>query len=159
MAIGHPQSLQWYGVVKGGVPGQPRHLLWLAPQGPSEMLRWMQRTLLVEHGLSCKKGGFMGQWHDDVCEELAHSCSMALTPARISSKPEIFYGRVLNVAQRRNADEVTALLVLIAHRACPKLVTRSSRHAHSCSCHCSACSHCRSCSYRICRHTKRARGQ
>jgi hypothetical protein len=59
----------------------------------------------VEHGLSCKKGGFVGQRHDDVCEELAHLCSMALTPSRISSEPEIFYGRELNAAQR-NANEV-----------------------------------------------------
>jgi hypothetical protein len=47
----------------------------------------------------------VGQRHDDVCEELAHLCSMALTAARISSKPEIFYGRGLNAVQR-NANEV-----------------------------------------------------
>ncbi len=59
----------------------------------------------MEHGLSCKKGGFVGQRHDDVCKELAHLCSMALSPSRISSEPEIFYGRELNAAQR-NANEV-----------------------------------------------------
>ena len=59
----------------------------------------------MEHGLSCKKGGFVGQRHDDVCEELAHLCSMALTAARISSESEIFYGRGLNAAQS-NANEV-----------------------------------------------------
>ncbi len=47
----------------------------------------------------------MGQRHDDVCEELAHLCLMALRPARIFSEPEIFHGRGLTAAQR-NADEV-----------------------------------------------------
>ena len=42
----------------------------------------------------------MGQQHDDVCKELAHLCSMALMPSRISSKPEFFNGRELNGAQR-----------------------------------------------------------
>jgi hypothetical protein len=55
---------------------------------------------MVEHGLSCKKGGFVGQQHDGVCEELAHLCSMALTPSQISSEPEIFFGRYLTEAQR-----------------------------------------------------------
>jgi hypothetical protein len=50
-------------------------------------------------------GGFVGQRHDDVCEELAHLCSMALTPSQISSEPEIFYGRDLTAAQRP-ANEV-----------------------------------------------------
>jgi hypothetical protein len=62
-------------------------------------------TLTVEHGLICKKGGFIGQQHDNVCEELAHLCSMALTPSQISSKPKIFYGRDLTAAQRL-ANEV-----------------------------------------------------
>ncbi len=47
----------------------------------------------------------MGQRHDDVREELAHLCLMALMAARISSEPEIFYGRGLNAAQRK-ANEV-----------------------------------------------------
>ncbi len=47
----------------------------------------------------------MGQRHDDVCKELAHLCSMALTPSQISSEPEIFYGRELNAAQQ-NANKV-----------------------------------------------------
>jgi hypothetical protein len=56
-------------------------------------------------GSPAKKGGFVRQRHDNVCKELAHLCLMALTLARISSEPEIFYGRGLNAAQR-NANEV-----------------------------------------------------
>jgi hypothetical protein len=77
----------------------------LHPRGLPERCDGCNEPFLVEHGLSCKKGGFVGQRHDDVCEELAHLCSMALMAARISSEPEIFYGRGLNAAQR-NVNEV-----------------------------------------------------
>ena len=65
----------------------------LCPRGLPECCDGCNEPFLVEHGLSCKRGGFVGQRHDDVCEELAHLCLMALTTARISSEPEIFYGR------------------------------------------------------------------
>ncbi len=77
----------------------------LRPRGLPECCDGCNEPFPVEHGLSCKKGGFVGQRHDDVCEELAHLCLMALTAARISSEPEIFYERGLNVVQR-NANEV-----------------------------------------------------
>ncbi len=57
----------------------------LRPRGLPEHCNGCNEPFLVEHGLSCKRGGFVGQRHDDVCEELAHLCSMALTAARISS--------------------------------------------------------------------------
>jgi hypothetical protein len=77
----------------------------LCPRGLPERCDGCNEPFLVEHELSCKRGGFVGQRHDDVCKELAHLCSMALMAARISSEPEIFYGRGLNGAQR-NANEV-----------------------------------------------------
>jgi hypothetical protein len=77
----------------------------LHPRGLPECCDGCNEPFLVEHGLSCTKGGFVGQRHVDVCKELAHLCSMALTPAWISSEPEIFYGRGLNTVQR-NANEV-----------------------------------------------------
>ena len=76
----------------------------LRPRGLSKSCDGCNEPFSVEHGLSCKKGGFVGQRHDDVCEELAHLCSMALTPSQISSGPEIFYGRELNVAQRTEGE-------------------------------------------------------
>ncbi len=76
----------------------------LRPRGLPERCDGCNEPFTVEHGLSCKKGGFVGQRHDDVCEELAHLCSMALTPSRISSEPEIFYGRELNAAQRTEGE-------------------------------------------------------
>jgi hypothetical protein len=77
----------------------------LHPRGLPKRCDGCREPFTVEHGLSCKKGGFVGQQHDDVCEEFAHLCSMALMPSRISSEPEIFYGRDLTVAQRP-ANEV-----------------------------------------------------
>ncbi|KAL7474349.1 hypothetical protein ACHAW6_000325, partial [Cyclotella cf. meneghiniana] len=35
--------------------------------------------LMLEHGLSCKQGGLVGIRHDDVHDEWAHLCSIALT--------------------------------------------------------------------------------
>jgi hypothetical protein len=32
----------------------------------------------VKHGLSCKKGGLVSIRHDDVCDEWAHLCDLAL---------------------------------------------------------------------------------
>ncbi len=52
----------------------------LCPRGLPECCNGCREPFTVEHGLSCKKDGFVGQQHDDVCEELAHLCSMALTP-------------------------------------------------------------------------------
>ncbi|KAL7476527.1 hypothetical protein ACHAW6_002426, partial [Cyclotella cf. meneghiniana] len=48
--------------------------------------------LMLEHGLSCKRGGLVGIHHDDVRDEWAHLCSIALTDLRVVIKPTIFYG-------------------------------------------------------------------
>ncbi len=72
----------------------------LRPRGLPERCNGCREPFTVEHGLSCKKGGFVGQQHDNVCEELAHLCLMALMPSRISSEPKIFYGRDLTAAQK-----------------------------------------------------------
>ncbi len=78
----------------------------LRPRGLPECCDGCNKPFSVEHGLSCKKGAFVGQRHDNICKELSLLCLMALTPARISSEPKIFYGRGLNVVQR-NANEVS----------------------------------------------------
>ncbi len=77
----------------------------LCPRGLPEHCVGCREPFTVEHGLSCKKGGFVGQQHNNVCEELAHLCSMAFMPSQITSKPEIFYVRDLTAAQRP-ANEV-----------------------------------------------------
>ena len=48
--------------------------------------------LTLEYGLSCKRGGLVGIRHDDVRNEWAHLCSIALTDLRIVIEPTIFYG-------------------------------------------------------------------
>ncbi len=53
----------------------------LRPKGLPECCDGCRQPFMVEHGLSRKKGGFAGQRHDNICEELAHLCLMALTPS------------------------------------------------------------------------------
>jgi hypothetical protein len=77
----------------------------LHPRGLPGHCNGCREPFTVEHGLSCKKGGFVGQQHDDICKESAHLCSMALTPSWISFEPKIFYGRDLTVV-KRPANEV-----------------------------------------------------
>ncbi|KAL7474141.1 hypothetical protein ACHAW6_000134, partial [Cyclotella cf. meneghiniana] len=48
--------------------------------------------LTLEHGLSCNKGGLVGILHDDMRDEWAHLCSIALTDLRVMTEPAIFYG-------------------------------------------------------------------
>ncbi len=49
----------------------------LRPRGLPERCDGCREPFTVEHGLSCKKSGFVGQQYDNVCEELAHLCLMA----------------------------------------------------------------------------------
>ncbi|KAL7478637.1 hypothetical protein ACHAW6_004392 [Cyclotella cf. meneghiniana] len=48
--------------------------------------------LMLEHGLSCKRSGLIGIRHNDVCDEWAHLCSIALTDLQVVIKHSIFYG-------------------------------------------------------------------
>jgi len=64
----------------------------LHPRGLPECCDGCNEPFTVVHGLCCMKGGFVGQRHDDVCKELAHLCSMALTLSRISSNKKSFIG-------------------------------------------------------------------
>ncbi|KAL7477235.1 hypothetical protein ACHAW6_003052 [Cyclotella cf. meneghiniana] len=48
--------------------------------------------LTLEHRLNCKCGGLVGICHDDVRNEWAHLCSIALTDLQVVIKPTIFYG-------------------------------------------------------------------
>eukprot|EP00804_Cyclotella_cryptica_P022496 CCRYP_020698-RE/>CCRYP_020698-RE protein AED:0.40 eAED:0.40 QI:0/-1/0/1/-1/0/1/0/103 len=46
----------------------------------------------VEHGLNCKKGGLVSLRHNDVRDEWAHLCGLALGESRVTTEPLIFYG-------------------------------------------------------------------
>ncbi|KAL7474735.1 hypothetical protein ACHAW6_000694 [Cyclotella cf. meneghiniana] len=61
-------------------------------------------SLMLEHGLSCKKGGLVGIHHDNVCDEWAHLCSIALTDSRIVIKPAIFYGNRMRASATNAAN-------------------------------------------------------
>ncbi|KAL7474337.1 hypothetical protein ACHAW6_000312, partial [Cyclotella cf. meneghiniana] len=62
--------------------------------------------LTLEHGLSCKQGGLVGIHHDDVHDEWAHLCSIALTNSRVVIEPTIFYGNGSR-ARGNNANPTT----------------------------------------------------
>ena len=63
--------------------------------------------LTLEHGLSCKKGGLVGIRHDDVRDEWAHLCSIALTDSRVVTKPAIFYGNGTRASATNAANAAT----------------------------------------------------
>jgi hypothetical protein len=53
----------------------------------------------VEHGLNCKKGGLVTIRHDDVRDEWAHLCGLALTSSRVTTEPLINYGDGMRATQ------------------------------------------------------------
>jgi hypothetical protein len=46
--------------------------------------------MTVEHALSCKTGGLVHIWHDDVVDEWRHLCGTALSPGQVKHKSKIF---------------------------------------------------------------------
>ena len=73
-------------------------------------------SLTLEHGLKGKKGGLVGICHDDVHDEWAHLCSIALTDSRIVTKPAIFYGNEMRAGATNAANTATNAMAA-AHRA------------------------------------------
>jgi len=63
--------------------------------------------LTVEHGLSCKKGGLVGQRHDDARNEAGSLAAMALTKSRVSYEPTIFYGTGISARRQGQSDGQT----------------------------------------------------
>ncbi|KAL7474631.1 hypothetical protein ACHAW6_000596 [Cyclotella cf. meneghiniana] len=82
--------------------------------------------LTLEHGLSCKRGGLVGIRHNDVRDEWAHLCSIALTDSRVVIKPTIFYGNGSR-AGGNNANPTTPRTVNNATPTTP----RTANHTNS----------------------------
>ncbi|KAL7480493.1 hypothetical protein ACHAW6_006188 [Cyclotella cf. meneghiniana] len=78
--------------------------------------------LTLEHGLSCKRGGLISICHDDVHDEWAHLCCIALTNSQVVIKPTIFYGNGL-LASANNATQSTP------HTANPTNTLREEAHS------------------------------
>ena len=53
----------------------------------------------VKHGLNCKKGGLVTIRHNDVRDEWAHLCGLALTSSRVTTERLINYGDYLRATQ------------------------------------------------------------
>ena len=67
---------------------------------------------MLEHSLSCKKGSLVGIRHDNMRNEWAHLCSIALTNLHVVIKPAIFYG---NRMQAGATNATTNALALTNH--------------------------------------------
>jgi hypothetical protein len=86
----------------------------LRPKGLCKRCDGCGAGFTVEHGLSCKKGGLVVQRHDDLRDEVGELAAMALTKARVSYEPEIFYGRGVNAGQQSEAERAAAEANLVA---------------------------------------------
>ncbi|KAL7477995.1 hypothetical protein ACHAW6_003786 [Cyclotella cf. meneghiniana] len=62
--------------------------------------------LTLEHRLNCKRGGLIGIHHDDVHDEWAHLCDIALADLQVVIKPTILYGNG-SLASANNANPST----------------------------------------------------
>ena len=69
------------------------------PQGLPRKCDGCGAGFTVEHGLNCKKGGLVSLRHNDVHDEWAHLCSLALGNSRVTTEPLIFYGDGMRVHQ------------------------------------------------------------
>ena len=47
------------------------------------------KKFLIEHALSCPKGGLVLAWHDDAAKELGAHETWALVPSAITYEPKI----------------------------------------------------------------------
>ncbi|KAL7474821.1 hypothetical protein ACHAW6_000786 [Cyclotella cf. meneghiniana] len=64
----------------------------LCPANLPDQCNGCSAGLMLEHGLSCKRGGLVGICHNDVHDKWAHLCSIALTDLQVIIEPTIFYG-------------------------------------------------------------------
>lgn len=61
--------------------------------------------MTVQHGLSCKTGGLVVARHNDVRDEWAHLCSLALGGSAVGTEPLIFYGTAAVPEGAATADD------------------------------------------------------
>ena len=62
----------------------------------------------VTHALNCKNGGLISLRHDEIADEWARLCAIALTPAAIVDRPYIFYGEGDNPDNPKHPDFTNA---------------------------------------------------
>ena len=55
--------------------------------------------------MSCKKGGLVGQRHDDLRDEIVHLCGLALSTGRVNSEPTFFYGNGTSASRGNQSTE------------------------------------------------------
>ena len=75
------------------------------PLGLCEHCDGFGAEFTVQHGLSCKKGGLVGIWHNDVRDEAGALADLALKNGKVTYKPQIYYGKDISAtgpAQQAN---------------------------------------------------------
>ena len=75
------------------------------PKGLPDRCDGCGKGFTVEHALSCKVGGLVGQRHDDVRDEWADLCTKATTFNRVSTEPPIKYGNGVSATCCDGAEE------------------------------------------------------
>ena len=77
----------------------------MRPKGLPQRCDGCNAGYSVEHGLSCKKGGLVGQRHDDLRDEIIHLCGLALSTGRVNSEPTFFYGNGTSASRGNQSTE------------------------------------------------------
>ena len=81
----------------------------LKPKGLCERCNGVDcnAPFMVEHMLSCKKGGLVVQRHNNIAQEAGKLCALALTPSRVSYEPLIFHGTGVVAGQGSSGSEAS----------------------------------------------------
>jgi len=77
----------------------------LRPVGLCDRCDGCNAPFTIDHAINCKKGGLVGQRHDDARDEAGELAAMALTKSRVSYEPRIHYGT--GVCATQEVDQQT----------------------------------------------------
>ena len=109
MALHNTGQILRYRTHQGRVVRQHCHLVCNCPANLPDQCDGCGAGLMLEHGLSCKKGSLVGIRYDDVHDEWAHLCSIALTNSSTVIEPAILYGNRTQAGATNAANATTTI--------------------------------------------------